>query len=216
MTITSTSLAAVFVLVVGTACDGPDASDLETTTAAAASSCGRLATNESLNRGESVSACNGAAELVHQHDGNVVLYRKNPHAPLWSTATAGRATTSFVMQGDSNLVLYGSTGAMWSSGTHYGPAGASLRVQDDCNLVIYSAAGTAYWSSHTHGCTNQGSWTKVSDRSGGCHSPGSSYPSACGNLSSACTRGARCYVGKDSCKTSANTGYKKLQLYRCG
>jgi hypothetical protein len=115
---------------------------------ASASTCGRLKSGETLRRGESVQSCDGQANLVHQPDGNVVLYDKV--GARWATNTAGRTnTTDFVMQGDGNLVLYSTTGAVWSSGTWNHP-GAFLGIQDDCNMVIYS--GPAIWSTNTAPC----------------------------------------------------------------
>jgi hypothetical protein len=72
-------------------------------------------------------------------------------------ASADKVFT-FVMQGDSNLVMYDSTPAPhWASGTSHDPSGAWLAMQTDGNLVIYRAGGTcscgadAYWSSGTAG-----------------------------------------------------------------
>jgi len=83
----------------------------------------------------------------------------------------------FVMQADGNAVVYGPSGAEWSTGTTVpgsvltvqadgnavvlapGPrpqwstgtsgTGAALVMQDDGNLVLYSVPGTATWSSRT-------------------------------------------------------------------
>jgi len=52
------------------------------------------------------------------------------------------------MQGDGNLVVYASTGPVWSSGTDRHP-GAFLVVQDDGNTVIYSAGGSPLWATNT-------------------------------------------------------------------
>lgn len=76
-----------------------------------------------------------------------MLYQSG--SPIWSTKTAGRATSIFAMQADGNLVLYSATGtALWNSRTA-GRPGASLSVQNDGNVVIYSA-GQPIW--HTHTC----------------------------------------------------------------
>jgi len=112
-----------------------------------APSCGALASGASLAPGQALTSCNGAATLVHQGDGNVVLYDNNSHRAIWHTQTYGRATSSFVMQGDGNLVLYGS-GALWSSGT-FGNGGAIAVVQDDGNFVIYGAGNRALWATDT-------------------------------------------------------------------
>lgn len=88
-----------------------------------------------LEPGESVTSPNGAHVLVHQHDGNVVLYAYGSKA-IWHTQTHGRDTSHLVFQGDGNLVLYGEGRALWHTGT-YGK-GEALAVQDDANVVVYA------------------------------------------------------------------------------
>ncbi|MCA9553857.1 MAG: lectin, partial [Myxococcales bacterium] len=110
---------------------------------------GRLTANQALAPGASVTSCDGRFVLVHQGDGNVVLYQGS--RALWHTRTNGSATARFVMQGDGNLVLYAPDGrALWNSGTHR-YAGARLAVQDDGNVVIYAADGRAVWATNTRG-----------------------------------------------------------------
>ncbi|WP_437573561.1 hypothetical protein [Sorangium sp. So ce887] len=109
--------------------------------------CGTLSSGASLSRGQSLASCTSAASLVHQTDGNIVLYDRL--GALWHSATFGRSTSSLAMQSDGNLVLYSPTGAvLWNSGT-WGHPGASLHVQSDCNLVIYSSSGAAIWNTGT-------------------------------------------------------------------
>lgn len=55
----------------------------------------------------------------------------------------------FVMQQDSNLVLYGPSGrALWASNT-VGRGAHHLRMQGDGNLVIYNASNKPIWASGT-------------------------------------------------------------------
>jgi hypothetical protein len=111
-----------------------------------ASPCGRLGANEALGPNESVTSCDGRFSLVHQSDGNVVLYQEG--VARWSSRTAGKASSTLVMQGDGNLVLYGPwLNALWSSRTP-GAANAFLAVQDDGNVVLYSN-GQPRWSTGT-------------------------------------------------------------------
>jgi hypothetical protein len=112
--------------------------------------CGGLLVNEALGRGAAMPACSAAYRLVHQGDGNVVLYNQASGRAVWATGTHGKATGTFVMQGDGNLVLYGADGRpLWATNTA-GRAGATLSVQDDGNLVLY-AGGRAVWASNTAG-----------------------------------------------------------------
>jgi hypothetical protein len=114
----------------------------------APTNCGRLAANQGLRPYQNVTSCNGRYNLVHQGDGNVVLYRGG--SALWHTHTHGRNTSNFVMQGDGNLVLYASDNRpLWHTHTH-GTHGATLSVQDDGNVVIYRN-GRALWSTGTAG-----------------------------------------------------------------
>jgi hypothetical protein len=109
-------------------------------------SCGALLTEDVLYPGQSITACNGAASVVHQGDGNVVMYRNG--RALWASGTSGQVTGRFVMQTDGNLVLYGINGQpLWGSGTS-GNSGATFWMQDDCNGVIYGPGG-ALWATGT-------------------------------------------------------------------
>ncbi|MDY7227133.1 S8 family serine peptidase [Hyalangium rubrum] len=110
-------------------------------------SCGVLMAGQSLAPGQSLSSCAGNVTLVHQTDGNVVVYDRL--GALWHTSTYGQATSSLVMQGDGNFVLYPASGAaLWHTNT-YGNPGAFVSMQDDCNLVVYNAAGAPLWATMT-------------------------------------------------------------------
>lgn len=112
--------------------------------------CGLLSSNERLDPGVSLRACNAPYQLAHQTDGNLVLYRTDSGEAVWHTHTHGRATSQVVMQADGNLVIYAPTGrALWASGTA-GRPGAQLRLQDDGNLVIYQG-GRPIWATDTAG-----------------------------------------------------------------
>lgn len=96
-----------------------------------------------LDPGESVRSRDGRFLLVHQTDGNVVLYGST--GALWQSATAGRPTSILTFQADGNLVLYAATASgepgppLWHTSTGAGPRqGDLLAVQDDSNLVIYA------------------------------------------------------------------------------
>lgn len=117
------------------------------------------------------------ADLAVQDDGNLVLKRRDGSVS-WQTGTVGyngnthRLTYGMnpgqilrggefirsgdmrfhlILQGDGNLVLYGTSGpAVWNSGT-VGSGAAFLGMQGDGNLVLYTAANVAVWSTGTNG-----------------------------------------------------------------
>lgn len=87
----------------------------------------------------------GGSVLVHQSDGNVVVYSSG--VAVWATGTHGNATAAFAMQDDGNLVLYGGDGtALWAAGTHGNP-GAALRLEDGGRVVVVSSANQPLWTS---------------------------------------------------------------------
>jgi len=69
------------------------------------------------------------------------------------TSSDGRFTLA--MQTDGNLVLYGPSGAMWSTSTT-GGSDRRMVMQCDGNLVVYNSANQGLWSSNTAG--NPGAW----------------------------------------------------------
>lgn len=126
---------------------GPEGDLASAQEALTTQNCGLLASGGVLGRGQQITSCNGRLRLVHQTDGNVVLY--DQVGWTWQTGTGGRTdTTGLAMQPDGNLVLYASTGAIWFSRTA-GHNNARLVLQDDGNLVIYNTAGQAVWSTGT-------------------------------------------------------------------
>ncbi|HEX8705907.1 MAG TPA: S8 family serine peptidase [Myxococcaceae bacterium] len=114
---------------------------------APSSSCGVLTAGQSLAPGQALQSCAGNVTLVHQTDGNVVIYDRL--GALWHTNTYGQATSSLTMQGDGNFVLYPPSGnALWHTST-YGNPGAVVAMQNDCNLVVYSPTGAPLWATMT-------------------------------------------------------------------
>ena len=99
----------------------------------------------SARHGDTVENPQHGYELVHQGDGNVVLYNAN-NEPEWATNTAGIDTSRFVMQDDGNLVLYDTANKpIWHTATH-GKPGARLAVQGDGNVVIYDTNDNVAWA----------------------------------------------------------------------
>lgn len=108
---------------------------------------------------------NTGAFLKLQNDGNAVIYQPANGAIVWSgksVAMQGRVLNAgqslfslsgqyeLAMQTDGNLVVYGPSGAIWSSATG-GHPGAKALMQSDGNLVIYAANGAVLWSTNTGG-----------------------------------------------------------------
>jgi hypothetical protein len=116
----------------------------------APSGCGIASGDTVFHRDQRLTSCSGRFFLVHQGDGNVVLYDNQNGSALWSTRTNGRSTDALIMQSDGNLVLYAPGGnPLWSSRTH-GNGGAFLAVQDDGNVVVYTAGGRPLWATGTN------------------------------------------------------------------
>lgn len=109
-------------------------------------STGALETGDALYPGQSLWSRNRGAQLVYQHDGNLVVYRADGCA-VWASHTAGTSAGNVVMQWDGNLVVYDGSGrAVWASQTA-GHERARLVLQDDGVMVIYASNGAPVWSS---------------------------------------------------------------------
>eukprot|EP00760_Papus_ankaliazontas_P016462 PhM_4_TR16801/c0_g1_i16/m.51976/K12311/MAN2B1, LAMAN; lysosomal alpha-mannosidase len=92
--------------------------------------------------------------LTLQHDGNLVLYRKEPKtSAIWASNTGGQCVSYVSFETSGDLVMYACNGtALWRSSTN---GGAKLAVlQDDCNVVLYKdvPVSNAAWSTNTAVC----------------------------------------------------------------
>jgi len=126
---------------------------------ASVAGCGRLLPGEALMPNDTVKSCSGDTTLVHQDDGNVVVYRNG--GALWHTHTSQTASYALMMQTDGNLVLYSTAKTpLWNSATSGNPA-SFLAMQDDGNAVIYrgqslGGQGAAIWYSGFGACPAAG------------------------------------------------------------
>ena len=102
-----------------------------------------LTTGQMLGHGDTRTSLDGRTVLVHQTDGNVVVYRDG--AATWSSDTHGQQTVALAMQADGNLELHGPDGAVWVSGTHEN-AGATLLVRSDGSVAIYTPQLEQVWT----------------------------------------------------------------------
>ncbi|HXA32368.1 MAG TPA: hypothetical protein VNV87_08935 [Acidimicrobiales bacterium] len=131
----------------------------------------------------------GGSLLTLQNDGNLVLYG-TPSSPgaaapvVWSSGTntnrgnalcAGESLQQgqyiaygadyLIMQTDNNLVLYpwGSTSALWATGTEHNGGTDSVTQQADGNFVMYNTSNsgvvTAVGATNTVQSTSSKSWT---------------------------------------------------------
>lgn len=74
-----------------------------------------------------------------------------PSGALWSTVTAGSSATLAQMQTDGNLVVYTSAYRPVWASNTWNNPGSALQLQDDGNLVIYSGTNVPIWASNTGG-----------------------------------------------------------------
>lgn len=127
-----------------------------------------------LRAGAPISGATGPAYMLAAADaGKSISVRvtgsKTGYAALIKTSTAVATSTDtlgpgavlragssllstdgrfrLIMQGDGNLVAYGPTGAVWSTGTS--GAGNWAVMQSDGNLVVYTSVGRSLWGSGT-------------------------------------------------------------------
>ena len=100
-------------------------------------------------RHQSLTSITGAYTLVHQDDGNLVLYHNAEHRAVWATNTwwAGDGWTDLTDDGD--LVVRNLCGApVWRSGTA-GSGAQWLVVDDEGGVALLDEAGTAVWEVRT-------------------------------------------------------------------
>ncbi|MFF7649003.1 DUF6924 domain-containing protein [Streptomyces sp. NPDC007983] len=128
-----------------------------------------------------VSCPSGEYSVVHQHDGNVVVYRNADHFAVWATGTNFQHSVCrpealehqdldrafgrpgrLLLQEDGNLVVYSPTDQpLWSSGT-MGRSMAALMIQDSGRLVLRTAEDTIPWHSSSAPQRWEG-WNRVTD-----------------------------------------------------
>ena len=77
--------------------------------------------------------------------------------------SAGSSSYYLIMQTDGNLVFYGPSGAIWSSGTYSTSAQVAV-MQTDGNFVVYDVNGTALWNSQTY--SHPGAFLDFTDSGG--------------------------------------------------
>ena len=104
-----------------------------------------LAPDRYLAPGQFLISRGGTSRLIHQIDGNVVIYTNG--SPVWSTNTAGNTTHFLSMEaGTGNLVLYRDDGvSFWNSGTSGNP-GAYAQLLDAGELRIVAPNGTTLFT----------------------------------------------------------------------
>jgi hypothetical protein len=92
-----------------------------------------LRQGESLFRSMTLRSPNGLYRLVHQNDGNVVIYKGN--VQIWSTGTSGFETTKLTLDKDGDLALYTANNSdpIWK---YTGKNGYYVQLQDNGNFIM--------------------------------------------------------------------------------
>ncbi|MBR7835667.1 hypothetical protein KDL01_20495 [Actinospica durhamensis] len=139
-----------------------------------------LRPGQELSR-RAVSSPSGEYSVVHQHDGNVVVYRNADRFVVWAAGTdfqrapvnPGIVPTDaldrvhglpgrLALERDGNLVVYSSAGAaLWASHTADRQVSA-LMIHDRGRLVLRSERGTIPWSS-SYPPPRWDGWNRVGD-----------------------------------------------------
>lgn len=112
-----------------------------------------------LNNGQIIYRGQGLVSLDRRFQFNYQtdgnIVLYGPSGAMWSSNTAGQNSTSLTMQSDGNMVLYNGGSPVWYTGTNGGPT-SRLVIQNDGNAVIYTATN-ATWSTSTSGWGPAGS-----------------------------------------------------------
>lgn len=99
-------------------------------------------------RQQALTSPSGTCTLVHQNDGNLVLYNNEGRGAVWSTGTQGHGPARCVLQADGDFVIYdGQARVVWSTDTAGNP-GSVLAVRDD-GLELRAPDGSVLWSVRT-------------------------------------------------------------------
>ena len=109
----------------------------------------RCSPSQFLPFGAGLVSENGQFILSMQIDGNLVIYCKQDHKPLWSSNTGGqKIKDGLVFQfDDGNLCLYDADDKpIWATMTN-GTEVDTFVIQNDGNFVSYGKHGTVYWQS---------------------------------------------------------------------
>ena len=102
-----------------------------------------LVAGKSLAVDEALTSADGNCKLIHQDDGNVVLYEYRNKT--WSTNTQDRWTTHFTLEASGNLVLYNEKEKVWESKTA-GCGATHLHLDLDGALVLLDDHKSTRWS----------------------------------------------------------------------
>ncbi|MFI5689986.1 DUF6461 domain-containing protein [Streptomyces sp. NPDC051636] len=94
---------------------------------------------------QSLTSSSGAYTLVHQDDGNLVLYDNAAHREMWATHTWWAGDGWAELTDDGDLVVRNLCGAaVWRSGTA-GSGAQRLRVDDDGGVALLDGSGAEVW-----------------------------------------------------------------------
>jgi hypothetical protein len=108
----------------------------------------QLNSGATLAPGQQLTSPAGTVSLVMQADGNLVLYRASDSAALWDTGVHA-GPKGATMDANGNLECVAADGAYFSTDTGGNP-GAVLYLQDDGGFGVAAANGNSIWLSGTH------------------------------------------------------------------
>jgi len=121
----------------------------------------KLLNGATLLQSKELKSCNGKFRLKLTAFGELRLYNKEQHNPIWHSGEPEHLSTPYtlVMQEDNNLVVYQTPrDAVWSTGTNKHVRGSAVAIiQNDGNFVVYGNHGDdgigrdPQWSTNTGG-----------------------------------------------------------------
>lgn len=112
--------------------------------------CGEMHAGDTLLPEEFIQSCDARLRLIHQTDGNIVLYFEANNHVLWSSQTQGNRTAKLSLLTSGELVLLGLEGnTIWQS-NEQGTGAPILSVENSGNLTIKD--GVLIWQTDTAFC----------------------------------------------------------------
>ncbi|HEX9066206.1 MAG TPA: CHAP domain-containing protein, partial [Streptosporangiaceae bacterium] len=145
---------------------------------------------DTLLPGASLTAPNGAYQLVMQPDGDLVEYRQGGTA-VWSAHTAGTGNSAWLRADGDFVVSASQGGVLWQTGTGGRTGGFTLDLRANGTLALYSGALGRIWRHSLTSGLVLGAWPGSSGTKAAAAQYGYPYPDP-----PACTHGGACVADK--------------------